>query len=68
MGCPHRAGAKVKGGNPPRGWGSPKIWRGGMRETEIGWELSKRGGEPTSFSPRPWLIHLPPSGSFLTVF
>lgn len=26
----------------PRGWGSPKIWRGGTRETEIGWELSKR--------------------------
>lgn len=29
---------------------------------------SRRGGKPTSFSPRPWLIHLPSSGSFLTVF
>lgn len=28
----------------------------------------RRGGEPISFSPRPWLIHHPPSGSFLTVF
>lgn len=29
---------------------------------------SRRGGEPTSFSPRPWLSHLPSSGSFLPVF
>lgn len=39
MGCPHRAGVQVKGGNPPQGWGTQKTV---LLQLEPGLDLSCR--------------------------